>query len=95
MLKIFLDLKYISNCLLMILFHIWRRNFRRYGYKTSIRELILCGFVFMTFMTKSNDYQFYLFVFMTLSNCNIVIYFLYLAIPRMGYITGIYSVIYL
>jgi len=24
---------------------------------------------------------------MTLSNCNIFIYFLYLAIPRMGYIT--------
>jgi len=69
--------------------------FRRYGYKVSRRKLILCDFVFMKLMIKSNYHQLCLFVFMALSNCNIFIYFLYLAILRMGYITCIYSVLYL
>jgi len=70
-------------------------GFRRYGYKTSRREIILCDFVFITFMTESNYRQFCLFIFMALSNYNIFIYFLYLAIPRIRYITCIYSVLYL
>jgi len=44
----------------------------------------------MTFITKSNYRQFYLFVFMKLSNYNIFIYLFYLARSRMVYITYIY-----
>jgi len=45
-------------------------------------------------MTESNYHQFCLFGFMILSDLIILFCFLYLAIPRMRYITCIYSVFY-